>query len=66
MNAFIEKLQAVENADKTEAAEAETTYDILIIGSGPAGASLACFLASHGRTSWTKQTKQPRKIKMKL
>ena len=25
--------------------------DILIIGTGPAGASLACFLASHGKSS---------------
>jgi NADPH-dependent 2,4-dienoyl-CoA reductase/sulfur reductase-like enzyme len=25
--------------------------DLLIIGAGPAGASLACFLAQHGETS---------------
>lgn len=24
--------------------------DLLIVGAGPAGAALACFLASHGRT----------------
>jgi NADPH-dependent glutamate synthase beta subunit-like oxidoreductase len=24
--------------------------DLMIIGAGPAGASLACFLAQHGRT----------------
>jgi NADPH-dependent 2,4-dienoyl-CoA reductase/sulfur reductase-like enzyme len=24
--------------------------DLLIVGAGPAGASLACFLASHGRS----------------
>lgn len=25
-----------------------TTTDVLIVGAGPAGASLACFLASYG------------------
>jgi ribulose 1,5-bisphosphate synthetase/thiazole synthase len=29
--------------------ECEVPYvDVLIVGAGPAGASLACFLASHG------------------
>ena len=27
------------------------SMDILIIGTGPAGASLACFLASHGEST---------------
>ena len=26
------------------------TTDLLIVGAGPAGASLACFLASHGQS----------------
>lgn len=25
--------------------------DLLVIGAGPAGAALACFLAQHGRTT---------------
>lgn len=25
--------------------------DLLIVGAGPAGASLACFLASHGKST---------------
>jgi alkyl hydroperoxide reductase subunit AhpF len=29
----------------------ELVTDMLIVGMGPAGASLACFLASHGMSS---------------
>jgi hypothetical protein len=29
---------------------AEVSTDYLIVGTGPAGASLACFLAQHGKT----------------
>jgi NADPH-dependent 2,4-dienoyl-CoA reductase/sulfur reductase-like enzyme len=28
---------------------ATVVTDLLIVGTGPAGASLACFLASHGK-----------------
>lgn len=31
-------------------AVAEVSTDYLIVGTGPAGASLACFLAQHGKT----------------
>lgn len=31
-------------------ARQETTVDVLIVGAGPAGAALACFLSSHGVT----------------
>jgi 2-polyprenyl-6-methoxyphenol hydroxylase-like FAD-dependent oxidoreductase len=37
------------NQNANEAATLET--DLLIVGAGPAGASLACFLASHGQTN---------------
>lgn len=37
------------SSDGTQAKPASvTTTDVLIIGAGPAGASLACFLASYG------------------
>lgn len=29
----------------------DVSTDLLIVGTGPAGASLACFLASHGQCS---------------
>lgn len=29
-------------------ASAATEIDLLVVGAGPAGAALACFLASHG------------------
>ena len=35
-----------ENGPNTDTYIVET--DLLIVGTGPAGASLACFLASHG------------------
>jgi hypothetical protein len=36
------------NGDGSQKSPAITTTDVLIIGTGPAGASLACFLASYG------------------
>lgn len=33
---------------RTEVKMEKIKSDILIVGTGPAGASLACFLASHG------------------
>lgn len=34
--------------------------DLLIIGAGPAGASLACFLAHHGKFFYAGQPENPR------
>lgn len=39
---------AIANGDSHSEASTTISTDILIIGAGPAGASLACFLASHG------------------
>lgn len=36
------------NGDGSQKPPSVTTTDVLIIGTGPAGASLACFLASYG------------------
>lgn len=44
------------NDSNTMASIVET--DLLIVGTGPAGASLACFLASHGMLS-RKESKRP-------
>ena len=47
---------AKENDSNTMASIVET--DLLIVGTGPAGASLACFLALHGMLA-RKKLKRP-------
>ncbi len=36
------------NGDAAQSSPATVVTDLLIIGAGPAGGALACFLASHG------------------
>lgn len=38
------------NGFHNDDAVADVSTDYLIVGTGPAGASLACFLAQHGNT----------------
>lgn len=40
------------SSSKEETVPCVTTTDILIVGTGPAGASLACFLASYGEATF--------------
>jgi NADPH-dependent 2,4-dienoyl-CoA reductase/sulfur reductase-like enzyme len=45
----ITKTGAASMNDAQEASAPDVMADVVIVGTGPAGASLACFLASYGK-----------------
>jgi hypothetical protein len=46
--------------EQFEASDITIKTDLLIVGAGPAGAGLACFLAAHGEDAPNQVTLRPR------